>query len=93
MLKQLIKFYQISTPAPVLKENKKKLKKLQWATFFSATAGYGIYYVCRLSLNVVKSRLSKKVYFSETELGIIGAVLFFHICHRKIHQWISSRPQ
>jgi len=45
MLKQLIKFYQISTPAPVLKENKKKLKKLQWATFFSATAGYGIYYV------------------------------------------------
>lgn len=34
MLKQLIKFYQISTPAPVLKENKKKLKKLQWATFF-----------------------------------------------------------
>lgn len=77
MLKQLIKFYQISTPAPVLKENKKKLKKLQWATFFSATAGYGIYYVCRLSLNVVKKPIVEEGIFSETELGIIGAVLFF----------------
>ena len=79
MLKQLIKFYQISTPAPVLKENKKKLKKLQWATFFSATAGYGIYYVCRLSLNVVKSRLSKKVYFQKPNSVSLVPCCFSHM--------------
>jgi putative hexose phosphate transport protein len=77
MLKQLIKFYHISTPATPLKKDKKKLKRLQWATFLSATAGYGIYYVCRLSLNVVKKPIVEEGIFSETELGIIGAVLFF----------------
>lgn len=77
MLKRLIKFYHISTPSPILKEDQKKLKKLQWATFLSATAGYGIYYVCRLSLNVVKKPIVDEGIFSETELGIIGAVLFF----------------
>ena len=74
MLKQLIKFYHISTPATPLKKDKKKLKRLQWATFLSATAGYGIYYVCRLSLNVVKKPIVEEGIFSETELG---AVLFF----------------
>ena len=77
LLKQLIKFYHISTPATPLKKDKKKLKRLQWATFLSATAGYGIYYVCRLSLNVVKKPIVEEGIFSETELGIIGAVLFF----------------
>lgn len=77
MLKRLINFYHISSPASTLKENKEKLKKLQWSTFLSATAGYGIYYVCRLSLNVVKKPIVDEGIFSETELGIIGAVLFF----------------
>lgn len=77
MLKQLINYYKISSPAPILKEDNKKLKKLQWSTFLSATIGYGIYYVCRLSLNVVKKPIVDEGIFSETELGIIGAVLFF----------------
>ena len=64
MLKQLIKFYHISTPATPLKKDKKKLKRLQWATFLSATAGYGIYYVCRLSLNVVKKPIVEEGIFS-----------------------------
>ena len=46
MLKRIINFYRISTPSPTLQENPHKLKKLQWATFLSALAGYGIYYVC-----------------------------------------------
>ena len=43
----------------------------------SATLGYGMYYVCRLSLNVVKKPIVEEGIFSETELGIIGSVLFF----------------
>ena len=77
MLKRIINFYRISSPAPILQENSHKLKKLQWATFLSALAGYGIYYVCRLSLNVIKKPIVDEGIFSETELGIIGAVLFF----------------
>ena len=36
-----------------------------------------MYYVCRLSLNVVKRPIVEEGIFSETELGIIGSVLFF----------------
>lgn len=56
---------------------KKSLSYLKYSTFVAATLGYGIYYVCRLSLNVVKKYLVTEGLFSETELGIIGSVLFF----------------
>lgn len=39
--------------------------------------GYGMYYVCRLNLNVVKKPIVDEGIFSKTELGIIGSVLFF----------------
>ncbi|WP_436414086.1 MFS transporter [Petrimonas sp.] len=55
---------------------KRNLSYYQWGTFLSATLGYGIYYVCRLSINVVKKPIVNEGIFSETELGIIGSVLF-----------------
>ena len=82
MLKQLINFYKVSSPGPCNGEalsssDERRLKYLKWATFLSATFGYGMYYVCRLSLNVVKKPIVEEGIFSETELGIIGSVLFF----------------
>ena len=81
MLKNIINFYRISQPKPCneesLSEQKQRLKRFQWSTFLAATLGYGMYYVCRLSLNVVKKPIVDEGVFSETELGIIGAVLFF----------------
>jgi hypothetical protein len=81
MFKSIINFYKVSQPKPCngepLSEQKRRLKRLQWSTFLAATLGYGMYYVCRLSLNVVKKPIVDEGIFSETELGIIGAVLFF----------------
>lgn len=81
MLKNIINFYRVSQPKPCneesLFEQKQRLKRFQWSTFLAATLGYGMYYVCRLSLNVVKKPIVDEGVFSETELGIIGAVLFF----------------
>ena len=82
MLKHLINFYKVSSPGPCNEDvmsspGKRRLKYLQWSTFLSATFGYGMYYVCRLSLNVVKKPIVDEGIFSETELGIIGSVLFF----------------
>ena len=81
MLKNIINFYRVSQPNPCneesLSEQKQRLKRFQWSTFLAATLGYGMYYVCRLSLNVVKKPIVDEGVFSETELGIIGAVLFF----------------
>lgn len=81
MLKHIIDFYRVSPAAPCkgepLSEQQRRLKRSQWSTFLSATVGYGLYYVCRLSLNVVKKPIVEEGIFSETELGIIGSVLFF----------------
>lgn len=56
---------------------KKYYNTLKWHVFLSATIGYGLYYVCRLCLNVVKTPLVKEGILSETELGIVGSALFF----------------
>lgn len=81
ILKSIIEFYKVSKPKLVNwnspKEQQKKMTYYKWATFVSATIGYGLYYVCRLSLNVVKKPIVEEGIFSETELGIIGSVLFF----------------
>lgn len=81
MWKFIANFYKVSQARPcngeTLPEQKRRLKHLQWSTFLAATLGYGIYYVCRLSLNVVKKPIVEEGVFSETELGIIGSVLFF----------------
>lgn len=81
IIKKIADFYRVSKPKSYKfsssKEQKKKLNYYKWATFLSATLGYGMYYVCRLSLNVVKKPIVEEGIFSETELGIIGSVLFF----------------
>lgn len=79
MSNYFLDFYKISKPASPLtnpEEVKKRFKYCQWATFLAATFGYGIYYVCRLGLNVVKKPIVDEGIFSTTELGIIGSVFY-----------------
>ncbi|MDR1120663.1 MAG: MFS transporter [Dysgonamonadaceae bacterium] len=77
MIKQFIRFFSPSPEQAGLREDKKSLKRLQWSFFLSATVGYGLYYVCRLSLNIVKKPLVDSGILTEKELGIIGSALFF----------------
>lgn len=81
MFDKIIDFYRVSLAKPLISDNPeavaKRYKYFKWSTFLAATLGYGMYYVCRLSLNVVKKPIVDEGVFSETELGIIGAVLFF----------------
>lgn len=53
-----------------------KYKRCRRQFFLSATLGYGLYYVCRLSLNVVKKPIVDAGVLTESELGIIGSALF-----------------
>ncbi len=82
MFKKIIDFYKVSEPIPAKactpEENERKLKRLQWATFLSATIGYGTYYVCRLSLNVIKKPIVDNGVFSQKQSWVSSAsVLFF----------------
>lgn len=77
MIKNLLNFYKISSPASERCQDERRFKSVRMATFLSATMGYGIYYVCRLSMNVVRKPIVEDGVFTETQLGIIGSCLFF----------------
>lgn len=79
MIKRILDFYKISLPATESHhdEDARRFKSIRLATFLSATMGYGIYYVCRLSMNIVRKPIVEEGVFTETELGIIGSCLFF----------------
>lgn len=75
----LLKYFSISSPTRRITdaaEVEARYKRLRWQIFLSATLGYGLFYVCRLSLNVIKKPLVDAGVVSETELGIIGSGLF-----------------
>lgn len=75
----LVKFFAVSPASAPLTDGTeiaKRFSRLRWQIFLSATFGYGLYYVCRLSLNVIKKPIVDAGVLSEAELGIIGSALF-----------------
>lgn len=76
---KFLDFFSMSKPSePISDPNEvqKKYSRLRWQVFLSATIGYGLYYVCRLSLNVIKKPIVDAGVLSEGELGMIGSGLF-----------------
>ncbi|HLP04304.1 MAG TPA: MFS transporter, partial [Paludibacter sp.] len=56
----------------------KKEKDLRrTGVFWSVTIGYALFYVCRLSFNVLKKDIVDEGLLNESQLGIIGSALFF----------------
>lgn len=52
-------------------------KKLRNRTFWGATAAYSLYYVCRMTLSVVKQPLIDGGVLTAGQLGLIGSALLF----------------
>ena len=64
--------------APVPAEKvEKTYKRLRMQAFLAATFGYALYYVCRLSMGVMKQPLIDAGLLNATQLGIIGACLYW----------------
>lgn len=76
-MKRLIDFYRISPAASEPATDKERFRRIRTLSFLTATVGYGVYYVCRLSMNVVRKPMVDDGVFTETEIGIIGSCLFF----------------
>jgi MFS transporter, OPA family, sugar phosphate sensor protein UhpC len=95
MFRYLFNFFQ-PDPATQLENEKEKIdknyKKYRWAVFLSSTIGYGIYYICRLSINVIKKPIIDQNLLTETQLGIIGSALFFSYAAGKlVNGFLSDR--
>ena len=73
----ILGFFRRSADAPQLVADPARMRRLQWQVFLTITIGYGFYYVCRLSLNVIKKPLIDGGYFEPAQLGAIGSALFF----------------
>lgn len=56
---------------------RKTYNRRKWETVLAATFAYALYYVCRLSMGVLKQPLIDAGLLSATQLGIIGACLYW----------------
>lgn len=73
-------FFRISSPteSKVAAENVNKVwKRSRFQTFLAITFGYALYYVCRMSMGVMKQPLIDAGLLNATQLGIIGACLYW----------------
>ncbi len=76
----LYSFYRISKPSAAKVEEGKidsEYKALRNRTFWGAVVAYSLYYVCRMSLSVVKQPLIDEGVLSAGQLGLIGSALLF----------------
>lgn len=56
---------------------KDRYRRLRNRTFWGVTAAYSLFYLCRLSMGVVKKPLIDEGLFSASELGIIASAFYF----------------
>ena len=73
-------FFRISSPSAskVAPENTDKdWKRARFQSFLAITFGYALYYVCRMSMGVMKQPLIDAGLLNATQLGVIGACLYW----------------
>lgn len=76
----LYSFYRISKPSQdSVPENEVRstYASLRNKTFWGVTVAYSLYYVCRMSLSVVKQPLIDEGVLTAGQLGVIGSALLF----------------
>lgn len=76
----LYSFYRISKPSEervAPEKTDSTYRNLRNKTFWGVTVAYSLYYVCRMSLSVVKQPLIDEGVLSAGELGVIGSALLF----------------
>lgn len=79
-MNKLLKFFAISSPSEVkvsAEKEDKVYRSLRMQTFLAGTFGYALYYVCRLSMGVMKQPLIDAGLLTATQLGVIGACLYW----------------
>lgn len=89
------KFFSPAVAVPINEDKvtvTKRYRSLRWSVFTSATIGYALFYVCRLSISVAKKPLVDANIFTENQLGQIGSALFFtYAIGKLINGFFSDR--
>ena len=90
----VFKYFQVSSPSerkvPADKVEK-KYKNWRFQTFLAGTFGYALYYVCRLSMGVMKQPLIDAGLLNATQLGLIGACLYWaYACGKFVNGFLCD---
>jgi len=86
-MKRFLRFFTKSANQPLLQEQSEidtLYRKYRWQIMVAITVGYGIAYMCRLALSVVKKPLIDGGIMSAEDLGIIGSALFYGYAFGKL---------
>ncbi|MBR6002971.1 MAG: MFS transporter [Bacteroidales bacterium] len=76
----ILNFFRVSNPSEkkvAADKVDKKYRNWRFQTFLAGTFGYALYYVCRLSMGVMKQPLIDAGLLNATQLGLIGACLYW----------------
>lgn len=76
----LYTFYRISKPSQTKVSDQdvhSRYRSLRNRTFWGITAAYSLFYLCRLSMGVVKKPLIDEGVFSASQLGVIASAFYF----------------
>lgn len=79
-MSKFLDFYKTSKPSATkvpAEQSDSLYKKLRFQAFVAGTLGYSLYYVCRTSLNVMKQPIIDSGFLNATQLGMIGACLYW----------------
>lgn len=82
-----LRFFATGKDKPLIDDPQridKQYKRYRLSVMLTITLGYGFAYTCRLGLSVVKKPLIDGGIFSASELGIIGAALFYAYAFGKL---------
>ena len=94
MIETIIGFYSKSAAIAQRDPNDtgvaRELRWRKWSVFLSITAGYGFYYVCRLSFSVAKKPMADAGVFDAAQMGLIGSTLFFAYAFGKLTNGILA---
>lgn len=94
-MKRLFQFYLAIAPSTEHQSSEKTngmYNRMRWSVFLSATIGYSLFYVCRLSLNVIKKPIVDAGIMNESQLGMVGSALFFSYAIGKlVNGFIADR--
>ena len=85
---EFINFYRTGPDKPLFTADDSEIRKVyerkRWSVFLSITIGYGLFYLCRLSLSVTKKPMLDEGVLSASQMGIIGSALFFTYAFGKL---------
>ena len=91
---KFLDFYRVSDPSAEKVAPEKvdsTYKRLRIQTFLAGTFGYALYYVCRLSMGVMKQPLIDAGLLNATQLGIIGACLYWaYACGKFVNGFLAD---